>query len=133
MIPLPATRNDGRDASLEARADLVVRTVESAAGVVRLHPGPLGEVATHFPGRRVPGVRFSDDSLEVHVVVALGSRVHVVAATLADELVARIGLRTHVRVEDIEDPVVRAPYVPSAPDAPVAPVAPALPPHVTNS
>ena len=42
--------------------------VLSVPDVHDLHGGAFGEVATYLPGRRVPGVRLTDDGVELHVV-----------------------------------------------------------------
>ena len=47
--------------------DAVAAAVRSCPAVDDLDGGRLGEVATSLPGRRVPGIRISDDRIEVHV------------------------------------------------------------------
>jgi hypothetical protein len=47
--------------------DAVAAAVRSCPAVDDLDGGRLGEVATYLPGRRVPGIRISDDRIEVHV------------------------------------------------------------------
>ncbi len=59
----------------QALADAVADAVRSVPGVVDLHTGTYGEVATYLPGRRVNGVRVRDDGVEVHVVLAYGAPV----------------------------------------------------------
>lgn len=49
---------------------------EAAAGcrsVARLSPGSFGEVATYLPGRRIIGVRVTEDHVEVHIVARWGA------------------------------------------------------------
>lgn len=48
--------------------DVVAAVVAACPGVARLSAGPVGEVATYLPGRRVAGVRVRPDAVEVHVV-----------------------------------------------------------------
>lgn len=57
--------------------------VQGCPGVVDLHGGPFGTVATHLPGRRVVGVRFGVDPGSAERTGANGRRsthvdVHVV-------------------------------------------------------
>jgi hypothetical protein len=51
-----------------ADPDLVAAVVAACPGVARLSAGPVGEVATYLPGRRVAGVRVRPGAVEVHVV-----------------------------------------------------------------
>lgn len=57
------------DAAKPALAELVSERVLTVPGVHELHPGVMGEVGTYLPGRRVPGVRLTQDGYEVHVVL----------------------------------------------------------------
>jgi hypothetical protein len=47
--------------------DAVAAAVRGCPAVDDLDGGRLGEVATYLPGRRVAGIRISDDRIEVHV------------------------------------------------------------------
>ncbi|MFN0091312.1 MAG: hypothetical protein ACKVWR_13750 [Acidimicrobiales bacterium] len=82
----------------ETLAERLARLATSCPGVVRLMAGPA---ATHLPGRRVEGVRVSDDAVEVHLRAAwtplpeLGARV---AETLAPHCGGRA---VHVYIQDI--------------------------------
>ncbi|GAA2023041.1 hypothetical protein WDZ16_02555 [Pseudokineococcus marinus] len=95
-------------------AEVVRDAVVAAPGVVSLHAGPFGEVGTYLPGRRVAGVRISEDEVEVHVVAALGQPVAVTSAavmTALADLPAWTGLAdrpAHVVVEDVADPAEAA-------------------------
>lgn len=82
-------------------AERVRDTVRLVPGVVRLHAGLLGEVATHLPGRTVPGVRVRDQHVEVHVVVAEGADIRTVATQVRRAASATAGVPVHVRVEDL--------------------------------
>ena len=84
-------------------ADRIASLVEAVPGVVRLHPGAFGEVATYLPGRRVAGVRITDTGTEVHVVAdqrvpvrTTAERVHRAVAGMGEGPV-------HVFIEDIDD------------------------------
>lgn len=52
--------------------DRIAAAVLAVPGVVALHGGEFGEIATYLPGRRVRGIRLSDDRGEVHIAVRLG-------------------------------------------------------------
>lgn len=82
-------------------ADAVSAAVLAVPGVVALHAGPFGTVATYLPGRRVIGVRLRPGAGEVHVVLhehadvlRTAARVHAAAEPLA-------GGPVHVVVEDL--------------------------------
>jgi hypothetical protein len=53
-------------------ADAVRAAVLGVPGVAGLHGGAFGEVATHYPGRSVPGVQVRPQSTTVHVVLDWG-------------------------------------------------------------
>lgn len=85
-------------------ADRVAAAVRAVPGVADLHPGPLGQIGTLLPGRRVDGVRIGPQATEVHVSATMGTSL----TTLADALVAAVhpitGTRVDVVVEDIVGP-----------------------------
>ena len=68
--------------------DVVAAVVAACPGVARLSAGPVGEVATYLPGRRVAGVRVRPDAVEVHVVGWYGPA----AAEIAGQV--RVAVRT---------------------------------------
>ena len=94
----------GDDVGNHQVADLVVDAVLAVPGVVRLHGGMYGEVATYLPGRRVFGVQVREASTHVHVVLGWDSNI----ATTTDQIreVAQTIVRTpvDVTVEDLELP-----------------------------
>lgn len=105
-------------------AEVVRDAVLAAPGVVALHAGPFGEVGTYLPGRRVAGVRITEEEVEVHVVAALGQPVALTSAavmTALSDLPAWTGLAdrpAHVVVEDVADPAeAEQPALPAAPGA----------------
>jgi len=53
-------------------ADRVAAVVLAVDGVIALHGGVFGETATYLPGRRVPGVRLSQESTDLHLTLAYG-------------------------------------------------------------
>jgi hypothetical protein len=62
----PATASGA--GAVETVAESVATIVSAHDGVARLAAGRFGEVATYLPGRRITGVRVSDDDVEVHIV-----------------------------------------------------------------
>lgn len=86
----------------QERADAVAAVVRGVPGVADLHPGMFGEVGTYLPGRRVPGIRFGDDSIAVHITVTEDAPVRETAAAVR-AAVARDwpGVAVNVTVEDV--------------------------------
>lgn len=83
-------------------AETVAQTVAAVPGVVTLHRGMFGEVATYLPGRRIPGIRIADGRIEVHVVIAVGAPIRETAAAIRQAVVAALPSATvDVTVEDI--------------------------------
>lgn len=68
----PAAAGPGEVRHGDDLADAVAAAVRAVPGVVDLHAGTFGEVATYLPGRRVTGVRVRDDGVAVHVVLRFG-------------------------------------------------------------
>ena len=63
-------------------ADTVAGIARAVPGVTALHAGMFGEVATYLPGRRVTGVRVTDDHIDVHLVIAADAKVIQTAAAV---------------------------------------------------
>jgi uncharacterized RDD family membrane protein YckC len=82
-------------------AELVRDAVSAVPGVVRLHGGLLGEVATYLPGRKVAGVRIGPRIVDVHVVVVEGADLRAVAAAVHRAATAVVGLPAHVWIDDL--------------------------------
>ena len=88
-------------------ADSVAEAILAVPGVAALHPGMFGEVGTYLPGRRVTGVRITDDRVDVHVTVHEGVDVRRTAAAVRDAVVRVTSRPTvDITVEDIA-PAVR--------------------------
>jgi len=84
------------------QADLIAAAVTAVPGVVGLHAGMFGEVATYLPGHRVAGIRTgSDDVTEVHVTLRYGAPVRDTAALVRDAAAAVTGGVVDVTVEDV--------------------------------
>jgi hypothetical protein len=87
---------------LSTEADTVAGIARTVAGVAGLHPGMFGEVATYLPGRRVTGVRISDDRIDVHISVLRDAAVRETAAAVRAAVAAAVpGRPVDVTVEDI--------------------------------
>ena len=97
----------GAGASAEPSvADAVVEAVLLLPGVVRMHAGMFGEVATYLPGRRVHGVRIHDDSAQVHVVVGWDCDIPDTADLIKATVGPIVGTPVDVTVEDLAEPTV---------------------------
>ncbi|MET4223109.1 Asp23/Gls24 family envelope stress response protein [Oerskovia enterophila] len=99
-----ASAGDGEDL-----ADRVVAAVLAVPGVVRLHAGAFGEVATYLPRRAVTGVRLRPDEAEVHLVVSAGRPIPEVAGNVHEAVRALVPGPVHLFVEDVESPPTRSP------------------------
>ena len=83
-------------------ADTVAAIARTVPGVVGLHPGMFGEVATYLPGRRVTGVRVTDDLIDVHLVIEADAPVRDTAAAVRQAVAGSFpAAAVNVTVEDI--------------------------------
>lgn len=82
-------------------ADRVAAAAQSVPGVTGLHAGSFGSVATYLPGRRVNGIRLTDDVAEVHVTVAMGSQLLEVADSVRAAVEPLVATPVGVFVEDV--------------------------------
>lgn len=82
-------------------AQQVAAAALAVPGVTGLHAGVFGEVATYLPGGRVSGVRMSDDSGEVHIVVDVNHDLRAVADEVVTAASQVAGVPVSVVVEDI--------------------------------
>ncbi len=82
-------------------ADEIAGLVLAVPGVVELHPGRFGEVATYLPGRRVAGVKLGDETVEIHVVLAYGTPIRAVAQQIHAVVAAVVDVAVQVFVEDL--------------------------------
>jgi uncharacterized alkaline shock family protein YloU len=83
--------------------DEIAGIVQRCPSVVRLAAGNGVEVATYLPGRRVPGVRVGDGTVEVHVVARYGKALPEVADEVRRALGASIGRRqVAVFIDDLD-------------------------------
>jgi uncharacterized alkaline shock family protein YloU len=104
----PAHISSGHDLATQASpprplelADHVAAVVRAVPGVADLHSGTFGEVATHFPGRRVKGVQIRTDHCSIHVVLYWGAPVLETADRVRAAVAALVSTRIDVTIEDI--------------------------------
>lgn len=88
-------------------ADAIAAAVQTCPGVAGLSGGRFGEVATYLPGRRIAGIRLTDDVLAVHVVTRWGATAPQVAAQVRAACAdLRGGRRIDVTIEDVQLPAL---------------------------
>ncbi|MGI4895318.1 MAG: hypothetical protein ACRYF3_09415 [Janthinobacterium lividum] len=85
-------------------ADEVAALVLAVHGVVELHAGRFGEVATYLPGRRVVGVKLGQDRVEVHVVLSFDAPIRSVAQEIHAAVAAVVTVPVQVFIEDLAAP-----------------------------
>lgn len=88
-------------------ADTVAGIAVAVPGVRALHPGMFGEVGTYLPGRRVAGVRITDGTIDVHVVVEADAKVRDTAAAVRQAVAD--AYPTHAVDVTVEDVVAFTP------------------------
>ena len=103
--------------------DAVAATVAGCPSVAHLVQGGPGEqVATFLPGRRVGGVRVTDETLEVHIATRWDVPIPMAAAEVRSALAGLAGTRSiTVAVDDVDDPQAALPA--TTPDGPRAELA----------
>ena len=83
-------------------AEVVGQATTSVSGVAGLHPGMFGVIGTYLPGRRVPGIRVDENSVEIHVTAVYGSDLSALAAAIRSRVSILTGTRdVNVCVEDV--------------------------------
>ncbi len=85
-------------------ADQVAAAVLTVRGVTGLHGGMFGETATYLPGRRVPGVRLTEDVTDIHLTLAYGAPVFATAQQVRTAVAALVPGPVNVTVEDVAPP-----------------------------
>jgi hypothetical protein len=86
--------------------EAVAALVRSCPGVASLSAGMFGEVATYLPGmRRVRGIRFDEERVEVHIVAVWGPALPDLARQVRAVCAAFAGTRlVDVFVDDLQLP-----------------------------
>lgn len=113
---MTATDRTGADRS---EAELVADAVTAVPGVFGLHAGAVGEAVTLLPGRRVPGIRITDEASEVHIAVEHGRPVREVADAVRQATRGVVDRPVTVVVEDIATPEPATQEL-SSPEAPAS-------------
>jgi len=85
-------------------ADQVAAAVLTVRGVTGLHGGMFGETATYLPGRRVLGVRLTEDVTDIHLTLAYGAPVFATAQQVRTAVAALVPGPVNVTVEDVTSP-----------------------------
>ena len=99
--PISADRGD--------LADAVAAAARSVRGVVDLHTGTFGEVATYLPGRRVDGVQVRVGRCAVHLVLAWGAPVLATADLVRAVVAPLVGTPVDITIEDVVYPSTATP------------------------
>lgn len=87
---------------LTDQLDQIRSTVLAVPAVLDLDGGALGEIATYLPGRRVAGIRVTqDDALEVHIVADLSQPLMDTASHVRTALTLFQPSRVDVVIEDV--------------------------------
>ncbi len=91
--------------AVAAEADALAAVVLACPAVAALHGGRLGQLTTFLPGRRVEGVRVSEERVQVGVVAAYGLPVRLVADQVRTALAPLARSRpVDVHVADLQLP-----------------------------
>ncbi len=85
-------------------ADRVAAAVLTVRGVTGLHGGMFGETATYLPGRRVPGVRLTENVTDIHLTLTYGAPVFATAQQVRTAVAALVPGPVNVTVEDVAPP-----------------------------
>ena len=98
VTPAPVARD------IDALAEPVAEAVLACPSVAGLSPGPFGSVGTYLPGRRIAGVRITDDQVTVRVVARMRP-----LRTIEAEIRAAVGalvpgLPVNLGVDDVVPP-----------------------------
>ena len=85
-------------------ADQVAAAVLTVRGVTGLHGGMFGETAPYLPGRRVPGVRLTENVTDIHLTLTYGAPVFATAQQVRTAVAALVPGPVNVTVEDVAPP-----------------------------
>jgi hypothetical protein len=102
----PAEPPIGRD--VHRRVDPIAAAALGCPLVAGLHGGRHGHVATYLPGRRVTGIRITEDEVSVHVVAHYPAAMDEVAQQVRSAVGPfTAGLAVNVTIEDLSTSDVR--------------------------
>jgi hypothetical protein len=112
----PAEPPIGRD--VHRRVDPIAAAVLACPLVAGLHGGRHGHVATYLPGRRVTGIRITEDEVSIHLVAHYPAAMDEVARQVRNAVAPfTAGLAVQLTIEDLSTSDVRTDDTPSAPPA----------------
>ncbi|MDQ6649623.1 MAG: hypothetical protein M3Z02_05840 [Actinomycetota bacterium] len=93
------------DVTVEPDPDAIATAATGCSTVAGLSSGAVGEVATYLPGRRVAGVRITEDGVDVHVVGRFGPSMETIGNEVRGAVSAVVsGRQVSVYIDDLEDP-----------------------------
>jgi hypothetical protein len=96
----PAEPPIGRD--VHRRVDPIAAAALGCPLVAGLHGGRHGQVATYLPGRRVTGIRITEDEVSIHVVAHYPTVMDEVAQQVRSAVAPfTAGLAVNVTIEDL--------------------------------
>jgi hypothetical protein len=91
--------------SADVDVEAIARSVEACPAVASLSSGAVGLAVSYLPGKRVEGVRVSDERVEVHVVARWGATVQVVDREVRTATSSMtLGRQLDVVIEDVDVP-----------------------------
>ncbi len=90
-------------------ADQVAAAVLAVRGVTGLDGGMFGETATYLPGRRVLGVRLTENATDIHLTLTYGASVFATAQQVRTAVAALVPGPVNVTVEDVAPPTDTVP------------------------
>jgi hypothetical protein len=89
---------------IDALAEPVAAAVLACPHVAELSGGPYGSVGTYLPGRRITGIRITDDQVTVRIVAVMAP-LRVVETEVRSAVAALVpGLPVHLGVDDVIPP-----------------------------
>lgn len=97
--------SDTVDSATPDVTELIAAAVSACRGVASMSGGKFGEIATYLPGRRVIGIRITEDAVEIHVVATWGRTLPEVAEEIRTAGVSLAGgRRIDVVIDDVDLP-----------------------------
>lgn len=112
--PAVAARAANQPADQTQPADQIATATLAVPGVVGLHSGSYGQVATYLRGRKVDGIRIGDQVAEVHVVLDYAAPLRETADLIRAAVESLTGTPVDVTIEDLgpDDSAVPSPADP---------------------
>jgi hypothetical protein len=87
--------------------DDIEAAVLGCSGVAGLGSGIIGELATYLPGRRIPGIRITEERVELEICAAWGVPAKLIAGQIWSALGSVVTDRpVEIVVTDVAEPVI---------------------------